>query len=181
MQKKFKRLDNFFFEKGQNPSFLYTFYILLMWLLQKKGHVCLLKKVVPENTGHPSEWRFRYMKVHIFALRWKDEIRRSSQLRTLLKLVVVSRTWKKFQARTGFEPMTSAIPVQHWTSHAAEGKLFVNNSVPAFCKYSRVIYTDNLYSAEKYTRKFIHGHHLFLEAHSFLRVSLSENFASWNR
>ena len=39
--------------------------------------------------------RFRYMKIHIFALRWKDEIRRSSQLRTLLKLVVVSRTWKK--------------------------------------------------------------------------------------
>ena len=23
---------------------------------------------------------FRYMKIHIFALRWKDEIRRSSQL-----------------------------------------------------------------------------------------------------
>ena len=35
---------------------------------------------------------FRCMKIHIFALRWKDEIRRSSQLRTLLKLVVVSRT-----------------------------------------------------------------------------------------
>ena len=34
---------------------------------------------------------FRYMKIHIFALRWKDEIRRSSQLRTLLKLVVVER------------------------------------------------------------------------------------------
>ena len=31
----------------------------------------------------------RYMKIHIFALRWKDEIRRSSQLRTLLKRVVV--------------------------------------------------------------------------------------------
>ena len=27
----------------------------------------------------------KYMKIHIFALRWKDEIRRSSQLRTLLK------------------------------------------------------------------------------------------------
>ena len=58
------------------------------------------------------------MKIHIFALRWKDEIRRSSQLRTLLKLVVVSRTWKKFQARTGFEPMTSAIPVQRSTNWA---------------------------------------------------------------
>ena len=34
----------------------------------------------------------RYMKIHIFALRWTDEIRRSSQLRTLLKRVVVNRT-----------------------------------------------------------------------------------------
>ena len=31
-------------------------------------------------------------KFHIFALRWRDEIRRSSQLRTLLKRVVVNRT-----------------------------------------------------------------------------------------
>ena len=46
------------------------------------------------------------------------EIRRSSQLRTLLKRVVVNRTWKKFQARTGFEPMTSAIPVQRSTNWA---------------------------------------------------------------
>ena len=30
------------------------------------------------------------MKIHIFALRWRDEIRRSSQLRTLLELVVVN-------------------------------------------------------------------------------------------
>ena len=30
---------------------------------------------------------FRYMKIHIFALLWRDEIRRSSQLRTLLKRV----------------------------------------------------------------------------------------------
>ena len=35
---------------------------------------------------------FRYMKIHIFALRWKDEIKGSSQLRTLLKRVVVNRT-----------------------------------------------------------------------------------------
>ena len=32
----------------------------------------------------------RYMKIHIFALRWRDEIKGSSQLRTLLKLVVVN-------------------------------------------------------------------------------------------
>ena len=31
---------------------------------------------------------FRYMKIHIFALRWRDEIKRSSQLRTQLKRVV---------------------------------------------------------------------------------------------
>ena len=49
------------------------------------------------------------MKIHIFALRWRDEIKRSSQLRTPLKRVVVNR--KKIQAHTGFEPMTSAIPV----------------------------------------------------------------------
>ena len=48
------------------------------------------------------------------------EIRRSSQLRTLLKLVVVSRTWKKFQVRTGFEPMTSALPVQRSTASAVK-------------------------------------------------------------
>ena len=35
-----------------------------------------------------------------------------------LKRVVVNRTWKKFQARTGFEPMTSAIPVQCSTNWA---------------------------------------------------------------
>ena len=35
---------------------------------------------------------FRYMKIHIFALRWRDEIIRSSQLRTLLKRVVINRT-----------------------------------------------------------------------------------------
>ena len=39
------------------------------------------------------------MKIHIFVLRWRDEIRRSSQLRTLLKLVVVNRTWKKKKKR----------------------------------------------------------------------------------
>ena len=39
---------------------------------------------------------FRYMKIHIFALQWRDEIRRSSQLRTLLKLVVVNRNFTKY-------------------------------------------------------------------------------------
>ena len=34
----------------------------------------------------------RYMKIHIFALRWRDEVKGSSQLRTLLKRVVVNWT-----------------------------------------------------------------------------------------
>ena len=43
--------------------------------------------------------------IHIFALRWRNEIERSSQL-------------KKIQAHMGFEPMTSAIPVQRSTNWA---------------------------------------------------------------
>ena len=46
--------------------------------------------ILISNNLVPEE--FRYMKIHIFALRWRDEIRRSSQLRTLLKRVVVNRT-----------------------------------------------------------------------------------------
>ena len=44
-------------------------------------------------------WKF-----HIFALWWKDEIRRSLQLRTLLKRVVVNRTWKKFRPIRDLNP-----------------------------------------------------------------------------
>ena len=47
---------------------------------------------------------FRYMKIHIFALRWRDEIKRSSQLRTLLKRVVVNRTWKRFRPVRDLNP-----------------------------------------------------------------------------
>ena len=47
---------------------------------------------------------FRYMKIHIFALRWRDEIKRSSQLRTLLKRVVVNRTWKNFRPVRDLNP-----------------------------------------------------------------------------
>ena len=54
----------------------------------------VISSMFPNLWGHEE---FRYMKIHIFALRWRDEIRRSSQLRTLLKLVVVNRTWKKIQ------------------------------------------------------------------------------------
>ena len=113
-KKNSRDLIIFFSKKARTLLFLYTPYVVVT----EEGRCLFVRKVVPENTGHPMQQK---------------------------------------------------------------GKLFVNNSVPAFCKYLRVIYTDNLHSAEKYARKFIHGHHLFLEAHSFLRVSLSENFAFWNR
>ena len=51
MQKKFKRLDNFFFEKCQNPSFLYTPYVVVT----EEGRCLFVRKVVSENTGHPMQ------------------------------------------------------------------------------------------------------------------------------
>ena len=46
---------------------------------------------------HPSdEWWFSIYEIHIFALRWRDEIKRSSQLRTLLKRVVENKTIQEF-------------------------------------------------------------------------------------
>ena len=63
----------------------------------------LFVKEVSDNIEEYRDWMttavngledddFIYMKIHIFALRWRDDINRSSQLRTLLKLVVVNRT-----------------------------------------------------------------------------------------
>ena len=91
--------------------------VIVYYIIISSSQWNILMKSI-ENLPKATLITSRYMKIHIFALRWKDEIRRSSQLRTLLKLVVVSRTWKKFQARTGFEPMTSAIPVQRSTNWA---------------------------------------------------------------
>ena len=68
------------------------------------------------QSRHASE----YMKVHIFELqRMKWRYVWSSQLYTQLKQL---RNWslKKIQAWTGFEPMTSAIPVQCSTNWAIE-------------------------------------------------------------
>ena len=49
---------------------------------------------------------------HIFELRMKDQIEeRSSQLLRNLSSCE-KKAWKKIQAWTGFEPMTSAMPVQ---------------------------------------------------------------------
>ena len=48
---------------------------------------------------------------HIFELRMKDQIEeRSSQLLRNLSSCE-KKAWKKIQAWTGFEPMTSAMPV----------------------------------------------------------------------
>ena len=49
---------------------------------------------------------FRYMKIHIFALRWRDEIKRSSQLRTLLKQIDLRNAMnlaRKISLRNGVE------------------------------------------------------------------------------
>ena len=59
-----------------------------------------------------------YMKIHIFELRKKQWINEwSSQLYGQLKQLR-KESLKKIQAWTGFEPMTSAIPVQCSTNWA---------------------------------------------------------------
>ena len=58
------------------------------------------------------------MKIHIFELRKKEWISEwSSQLSNYLSSCE-KKAWKKIQAWTGFEPMTSAIPVQCSTNWA---------------------------------------------------------------
>ena len=48
------------------------------------------KRVIgPVFNNHSSEWWFWIYEIHIFAPRWRDESKRSSQLRTLLKRVVI--------------------------------------------------------------------------------------------
>ena len=51
MQKKFKRLDNFFSKKGLNPSLLSTRYVVV----SEEGRCLFVEKVVLENTGHPMQ------------------------------------------------------------------------------------------------------------------------------
>ena len=51
---------------------------------------------------------FRYMKIHIFALRWRDVIKRSSQLRTLLKRVVFLFTTIRFSSVLSCEDLLIA-------------------------------------------------------------------------
>ena len=56
------------------------------------GAASIAKTIKVNKTLTNLNLDFRYMKIHIFAVRWRDEIKRSSQLRTLLKRVVVNRT-----------------------------------------------------------------------------------------
>ena len=44
------------------------------------------------------------MKIHIFTLLWRNEIKRSSQLRKLLKWVVENKTWKKSRPLRDLNP-----------------------------------------------------------------------------
>ena len=50
-KKNLRDLIIFFFEKGHNPSFLYTPYVVVT----EEGRCLFVRKVVPENTGHPMQ------------------------------------------------------------------------------------------------------------------------------
>ena len=50
-KKNSRDLIIFFFEKGRNPSFLYTPYVVVT----EEGTCLFVEKVVPENTGHPMQ------------------------------------------------------------------------------------------------------------------------------
>ena len=85
----------------------------------------------------------------MFALRWRDEIKRSSQLRTLLKRVVENRTWKKkFFFRSFFQLLISSV----WTFIKLGGESLGDWSSPApkylwelpiaFGRYSNIKQTE---------------------------------------
>ena len=38
---------------------------------------------------------FRYMKIHIFVLRWRDEIKRSSQLAAILHILMINAHFQR--------------------------------------------------------------------------------------
>ena len=91
----------FFESHSSENTFLYAGNkIALLWVLcHKKKRFCFFvaktRWTQLYSTTHVWFEDFRYMKIHIFALRWRDVIKRSSQLRTLLKRIVVNWTWKK--------------------------------------------------------------------------------------
>ena len=79
--------------------------------------------------------------IHIFTLRWRNEIERSSQL-------------KKIQAHMGFEPMTSAIPVQrstNWANKPTESRLmcWVDINHPSDEWWFLDIWNSYIYTAVK--------------------------------
>ena len=84
---------------------------------------------------------FRYMKIHIFALRWRDEIKRSPQLRTLLKRLVVNRTWKKLRPVRELNPWPlryrcSALPIDLGSNSVIHSEICSLLSNTAFTKLS---------------------------------------------
>ena len=79
----------------------YTSVVFSLYLLgsqvgekEKRENLCLGEgksqyvDLLPKNPKEVLFNDFRYMKIHIFALLWRNEIKRSSQLRKLLKWVV---------------------------------------------------------------------------------------------
>ena len=88
------RLDQFFFDDNQRQDFNTTLTNLNLYdnHISDAGATSIAKAIKVNKTLTNLNLDFRYMKIHIFALRWRDEIKRSSQLRTLLKRVVVNRT-----------------------------------------------------------------------------------------
>ena len=72
----------------------FHFFLTCVFRIQCRAKIrkpCSIK-IIPRSLVFTID--LSYMKIHIFALWWRDEIKRSSQLRALLKRVVVNRTWK---------------------------------------------------------------------------------------
>ena len=75
---------------------------------------------------------FRYMKIHIFALRWRDEIKRYSQLRIPLKRVVVNRTWNAVECNFNLHVYGKYVSLKG-TGNLKAGKILIWS---AFCDFN---------------------------------------------
>ena len=75
---------------------------------------------------------FRYMKIHIFALRWRDEIKRYSQLRTPLKQVVLNRTWNAVECNFNLHVYGKYVSLKG-TGNLKAGKILIWS---AFCDFN---------------------------------------------
>ena len=99
---------------GNQHNILYKVsFLLVTWILFLM--IIFLLQATKRQLKKFEQYWFKILdiwKFHIIALRWRDEIRRSSQLRTLLKRVVVNRTWKKFRPVRDLNPW----PLRYWCS-----------------------------------------------------------------